>query len=222
MTKIIFLKPKVHRSELTKSALDFTYNVKSNTVEQMVNHLYENKEGFREHTHPARCQAMGRMKQLGWTIKSDVDIHGNQPCDSDIFLERYDLDPHEWNIIKYEPTWAVYIPPGYDLVSIPTLYHSGRFFTFPGIIDGNEGLHFMNSFIVIKRDEIIPAGSPIAQWFLHKKEEKPEIEIREPDVEDIAGSIFKTNMCSERDDFLLAKKNKLFYNPLYEEEDYDG
>lgn len=225
MTKITFLKPRIPRTDLTFSAIEPAHNVKSNAVEFMTKDLRENYEENRDVTHPSRCQAIGRMKQFGWIVKTDYDLYGDEQVDdgnSEIFLKAYDLDDREWIVTKYMPEWGVYIPPGYELMTIPTLYHFGRFFTLPGVLDGNEGLHFMNAFIIMKKNDIIPAGTPIAQWFLKKKEDKPEVEIREPDADDIAGSFFKTNMCLKRDDFLLAKRNKLFYNPLYGEEDYDG
>lgn len=220
MTDIIFIKPFKPRSEYTMTALKPAYVNQSDTISSIQKHFKDNKEKYRFAHHPARCQAINRIKQLGWIISTDIEVRGNEQCSDSmrIFLDRYDMSD-EYNIVKFNSLWGVYIPPGYNLIQIPTLYHTGKWYTFPGVMDGDEGIHFLNTFIIMKKDDIIPVDTPLYQYYLQKKEPQVKATYRELTEEDEIGMMFKHKMVSDEtnNDYHLAKKQGLFYNPLYEE-----
>ena len=224
MTKIIFCKSP--NSNYT--AIVPAYSEQPVVMQRMMQDLNDNSAEFGNDFHPSRCQAMGRFKQQGWILKSDKVINqrdyeqDNDPA-IHLFLKHYDLDTNKYDMIKYNSDWTVYIPPGYNLLCLPVLYHTSRFYTFPGILDGEAGPHFLNLFIAMEKGSTIFPGTPLAQWILQKKEEtRPEAEIRELDDKDIAAHNFKAALLVDDPDkksYLLAKKEKMFYNPLYNQED---
>lgn len=218
MTEVIFIKPSRPRSEYSLTALKPAYSNQSDTITSMQNHLAENKEEFRYAAHPARCQAINRVKQLGWILSTDIEVRGDQPCANEIFMERYDM-PEGWNVVKYDSYWGVYIPPGYNFMQIPTLYHTGRWYTLPGIMNGDEGHQYMNTFIIMRKDAVIPANTPLYQYFLQKKEPSPNVTVREETPEDVAGIRFKCQVVFDDtgNSYQLAKSQQLLYNPLYED-----
>lgn len=227
MTEIIFIKPSEPRSEYSMTALKPAYVNQSDTISSIQNHFKDNKDKYRFAHHPARCQAINRIKQLGWIMSTDVEVRGDQPCSDSmqIFLDRYNMSD-EYNIVKFnsaklgsETLWGVYIPSGYNLIQIPTLYHTGRWYSFPGVLDGDEGIHFLNTFIIMKKDDVIPVNTPLFQCYLQKKEPQVKATYRELSDDDRVGMMFKHKLVSDEtnNDYHLAKKQGLFYNPLYEE-----
>lgn len=218
MTEIIFLKPDKPRSKFSLTALKPAYQDQSDTITSMQDHLKENKQEYRFKPHPSRCQAINRIKQLGWIISTDIDIVGDQPCASPIFLKSYNVSD-DYNIIKYESDWSVYIPPNYNFIQIPTLYHTGRWYTFPGIMNGDEGCQPLNTFLIMKKNDIIPANTPLFQYFLQLRESTPKAIIREKTLEDTVAINNKAAVFANHDDNRrhLAVKEKLLYNPLYQE-----
>ena len=125
--------------------------------------------------HPATCPAMNGIKGAGWTVFNHYELTAVDL----IHMAVTDLFPNypnsnDYYIVKYESEWSVNIPTGYYLTLIPTLYHTGNWFSLPGIIDPtfkeSHGVVWLSSFIFIKKGEVIPVGSPIAQFILTQKE----------------------------------------------------
>lgn len=77
--------------------------------------------------------------------------------------------------VKIQSPWVVYVPAGYQLLCLPIPYpDDNRFTAAIGIIDGDQGPNFLNVQIFwhsLHSDEFIPAGTPLAQYFLIKKEQ---------------------------------------------------
>jgi hypothetical protein len=87
-----------------------------------------------------------------------------------------DLKPNTLKtIVKIQSPWIVYVPPGYQLLCLPIPYpDDNRFTAAIGILDGDQGPNFLNVQLFwhsLNSREIIPAGTPLAQYFLVKKEE---------------------------------------------------
>lgn len=80
--------------------------------------------------------------------------------------------------IKIQSPWVVYIPKGYYLLFCPIPYpDDNRFTAACGILDGDQGPNFLNVQLFwhcLNSKEIIPAGTPLAQYFLIKKEDITE------------------------------------------------
>ena len=75
MTEIIFIKPSEPRSEYSMTALKPAYVNQSDTISSIQDHFKDNKEKYRFAHHPARCQAINRIKQLGWIMSTDIDTN---------------------------------------------------------------------------------------------------------------------------------------------------
>jgi hypothetical protein len=91
-------------------------------------------------------------------------------------LSAHNLKPHTLRTtIKIQSPWVVYIPAGYQLLCIPIPYpDDNRFTAAIGILDGDQGPNFLNVQIFwhkLTGTEIIPAGTPLAQYFLIKKQD---------------------------------------------------
>lgn len=82
-------------------------------------------------------------------------------------------------IIKVQSPWVVYIPKGYYLMCMPIPYgDDNRFTATTGILDGDNGPIFLNvqmHWYCQNSEELIPAGTPLAQYYLIKKEEINEV-----------------------------------------------
>lgn len=91
-------------------------------------------------------------------------------------------------IIKIQSPWIAKIPKGYYLLVLPIPYPDDKRFTSTaGILDPELGVNFLNIQIYwhcLNSEEIIPAGTPLAQYFLVKKEEI-DVEVRVADQDDI-------------------------------------
>ena len=113
-----------------------------------------------------------------------VNLHSRQD------LEPYGLiKPDTFPIvIKIQSPWTVKVPAGYFLLCSPIPYNDdSRFTATMGLIDGDAGINFLNAQLfwhVQEGQEVIPAGTPIAQYFLIKKE-KIDVEIRGYTDEDL-------------------------------------
>lgn len=88
----------------------------------------------------------------------------------------HDLKPNTLRTtVKIQSPWVVYVPAGYQLLCLPIPYpDDNRFTAAVGIIDGDQGPNFLNVQIFwhsLHGHEMIPAGTPLAQYFLVKKEE---------------------------------------------------
>lgn len=84
------------------------------------------------------------------------------------------------NVIKVNSPWVVTVPKGYYLLCMPIPYHDDNRFTASiGLIDGDAGINFLNVQLFwhcLNSEELIPAGTPLAQYYLIKKE-KINVEI---------------------------------------------
>lgn len=91
-------------------------------------------------------------------------------------------------IIKIQSPWIAKIPKGYYLLVLPIPYpDDNRFTSTAGILDPELGVNFLNVQLYwhcLNSEEIIPAGTPLAQYFLIKKEEI-DVEIKVADQKDI-------------------------------------
>lgn len=92
------------------------------------------------------------------------------------------------NVIKIQSPWIVKVPKGYYLLCTPIPYNDDpRFTASMGIIDGDAGINFLNVQLfwhVTAGEEVIKAGTPLAQYFLIKKE-KSETNVREYNEQDL-------------------------------------
>lgn len=94
-------------------------------------------------------------------------------------------------IVKIQSPWIVYIPKGYYLMCIPIPYSDDpRFTSTIGLLDGDHGPIFLNAQLYwhcLDSQEVIPAGTPLAQYYLIKKEEITEVvsAVTESEVEDL-------------------------------------
>lgn len=83
-------------------------------------------------------------------------------------------------MVKIDSPWVVTVPKGYYLLCMPIPYQDdNRFTASAGLIDGDAGINFLNVQLFwhcLDSEEVIPAGTPLAQYFLIKKE-KVDVEI---------------------------------------------
>lgn len=91
-------------------------------------------------------------------------------------------------IIKVQSPWMAYIPKGYVLMSMPIPYPDNHIFTAAiGLLDGDYGPNFLNVQMFwheLNGETVIPAGTPLCQYILLKKE-KIDYKIREYTKKDI-------------------------------------
>lgn len=85
------------------------------------------------------------------------------------------LKPHTMpTVVKIQSPWVVSVPKGYYLLCMPIPYSDdNRFTASVGLIDGDAGINFLNVQLfwhVLNGEEVIPAGTPLAHYFLIKKE----------------------------------------------------
>ena len=121
--------------------------------------------------HPAKCPAMNSIQIAGWITLNHYKLTESDAVDTVSNLFPNYPNSEDYLVLKYESKWAVNIPTGYYLTLVPTLYHTGNWFAPPGIIGGvSLNPQDLNTFIFMKRGEVIPKGSPVAQWTVSKKE----------------------------------------------------
>lgn len=87
-------------------------------------------------------------------------------------------------VIKIQSPWLVYVPKGYSLLCLPIPYNDDTRFTASfGVIDGDGGVVNLNVQLfwhVLQGEEVISAGTPLAQYILIKKQ-KIKVEVTEAD-----------------------------------------
>ena len=92
------------------------------------------------------------------------------------------------SIVKICSPWLVYIPKGYYLISMPIPYSDRQEFTAAiGLLDPDDGPNFLNVQLFwheLEKEVFIPAGTPLQQYFLIKKE-TIDFSIREFNKNDI-------------------------------------
>ena len=227
MPDIIFKRPYIKRSEISDECLVPATQAEPPVIKNLIQHFMKaskrNKTGmsFRHMTHPARCQAINKVKQLGWILKNDIPIEGKHDVNEQgisMFLRHYEYDKDKWAMVKFDSLWITYIPPGYELICQPAAYHSSRYIAMPGILNGDEGAHHMNLFLLVEKGYTIPEGSPLAQWYLKKIDEKPNAIFDDQDQMDLHGQMLKENALYDDDKMTMERKRRedaYFYNPLY-------
>jgi len=76
-------------------------------------------------------------------------------------------------IFKLNSPWYILTDPGYSIYQLPVFYHFNEDFSIlPGIID-NDIYHQSNLQMLIhsdKKEIFIPRGTPLAQYFVYKRE----------------------------------------------------
>ena len=104
-------------------------------------------------------------------------------------------------VIKVQSPWIVYIPKGYYLMSMPIPYPDNHSFTAAtGLIDGDEGPNFLNVQLYwheLNNVTKIPAGTPLAQYMLVKKD-KIDAEIRDVTDKDIKNLRLRSTILDNR------------------------
>lgn len=160
-----------------KSTDQYNYLHLENIIKNYKCEIHNNNPNI---PHAAKCPGMNRIKRTGWISFNENEIHGKDALGygpeahgfvNDTFINYSNSE--DYVIYKMTSHWNVNIPSGYYLMSIPTLYHTRNWFSFSGILDAENsllGFYQLNSFIYMHKNEIIPVGSPIAQWILVKKE----------------------------------------------------
>lgn len=94
-------------------------------------------------------------------------------------------------IVKIQSPWVVYVPKGYYLMCLPIPYSDdARFTATVGLLDGDLGPVFLNVQLYwhcLNSKELIPAGTPLAQYYLIKKEDVTEevIACTDSELEDL-------------------------------------
>ncbi len=96
--------------------------------------------------------------------------------DDTVLAAYHNLKPNTLRTtIKIQSPWVVYVPAGYQLLCVPIPYpDDNRFTAAIGILDGDQGPNFLNVQIFwhsLNAKEVIPAGTPLVQYFLIKKQE---------------------------------------------------
>ena len=208
-----------------KSTKDYKYNNLQDVVNEYKSILKYNNQDEALITHPAKCPAMNSIKASGWVTLNDYELSGNAMPEDGVgpshvtgVFPNY-TNSNDYVILKYHSKWRVNIPSGYYLTSIPTLYHTGNWFSLPGNIDPDfnqyKGHMQLNSFIIMKKNDIIPIGTPIAQWVLIKKE-MPEVSIElinefDQEQEELMNYL-DTLKFNDYEKYKLVKRSELFQN----------
>jgi len=148
--------------------------------------------------HAARCPGIFGLVRHGWVMRTWSDIVISTTGDGVSFEWR---TPHRWeppavdfmrddmfarfhenwpkdslrHALKYNSGWRVEVPKGFYLLEMPIPYQDdSRFDVFPGVFSRDYGWAAMNPFFrwnVKEGSELIPAGTPIAQYILVPREE---------------------------------------------------
>ena len=109
------------------------------------------------------------------------------------------------SIVKICSPWLVYIPKGYYLISMPIPYSDRQEFTAAiGLLDPDNGPNALNVQLFwheLDKEVFIPAGTPLQQYFLIKKE-VVDFEMREFNKDDIYNLKLKS----------IAKDNRFLPN----------
>ena len=104
-------------------------------------------------------------------------------------------------VIKVQSPWLVYVPKGYYLMSMPIAYPDNHSFTAAtGLIDGDEGPNFLNVQLYwheLNSNTTIPAGTPLAQYVLVKKE-KIDSNVRSVEDKDIKNLRLRSTILDNR------------------------
>ena len=124
--------------------------------------------------------------------RTDVDHNWKWPYMGHHPKELYSQFNHDGrslkSILKVQSPWMVYIPKGYYLLSMPIPYPDNHDFTATiGFLDGDYGPNFLNVEMFWNNLDgvtIIPAGTPLCQYILVKKDEV-DVEVREYQQRDI-------------------------------------
>ena len=140
-------------------------------------HKYIKNIGIKEARkiqHAGRCPVLHKTNNTGWVSFINNNIHNSGIVNLKHIFKNYP-NSEGYVIHKIATGWDVSIPKGYYLISLPTLYHTKDWFSLPGIIDPATWPKWqktiqLNSFIIKKKEDIIPDNSPICQWILAKNE----------------------------------------------------
>lgn len=158
------------------------------------------KPSFRKQqfVHAARCPGIFHLQRHGFIMRTWSDILIKTNGDGSSFEWR---TPHAWDVplidwqhdhnfarhfehwpdgslrhvLKFNSGWRVKVPRGYFLLEMAVPYQDDkRFDVFPGYFSTEYGWAAMNPFFrwnVKDGEELIPAGTPIAQYILVPRDE---------------------------------------------------
>lgn len=155
--------------------------------------------------HTARCPGIFSLQRHGWILRTWQDIvittngdgrsyqwksaskHGGDAVSHHETFQYYDfMDSWPQNthplVLKINTGWRCNVPKGYYLMEIPVAHaDENRFTTISGYFSREAGPANMNVQLlwhVMNGEELIKAGTPIAQYVLVPKEQ-PEMICRE-------------------------------------------
>lgn len=167
---------------------------------------------LQRNSHVARCPGIFGLLRHGWvmrtwsdivisTIGDGVSFEWRTPqslsppaiefVEEDHFVRFHEHWPKDSlkHALKYNSGWRVEVPKGFYLLEMPIPYQDdSRFDVLPGVFHRDYGWASMNPFFrwnVKDGSELIPAGTPIAQYILVPKEEHSfSCETYDPKVHD--------------------------------------
>ena len=152
--------------------------------------------------HTARCPGIFSLQRHGWILRTWQDIvittngdgksftwksastHGGDPVgyhdtmQYSTYMENWPLNTLPL-VLKINTGWRCNVPKGYYLMEIPVAHaDENRFTAVPGYFSKEAGPASMNVQLlwhVVNGEELIKAGTPIAQYILVPKEQPDSI-----------------------------------------------
>jgi len=175
----------------------------------------------------ARCPGINHYKRVGYVLLNHKEIRGpdvalpiaNRP--NTPLVDTFPNFPNatDYVIHKYDSKWRAVVPKGYQLLSIPTSYHTNEWASLPGFINPEHSLLHkgiracLNAFLIIKKDQIIPIGSPIAQ-FMILQTAIPEVSVELHTSDDLViemhSQLLGKLQFEDKQKFKQAKRSHLF------------
>lgn len=199
------------------------------TRDYMFNGMESIREDFKtclhaksyEGSHTGLCKGLRDTSKTGWIQRAPYDI----PLDPDhddvyIFMDKYWNNhfpnyKHNKVLYKIESDYRVYIPDGYFLsINHVFLNDNTQWHTMPGLLDNSTGPVALNTFIIAdKADDtiVIPAGIPLAQYYLIPKVQEIEVVVRDAEYNDDKNSAIRQFILTEH---VELKKKAIAYQEL--------
>lgn len=186
---------KIYPIELSKDvSFPWVNRLRKDYAEKAKAPLYK----MMANNHVAKCPGIFHLLRHGWIMRTWSDVAITTNGDGSSFEWR---TPHDWptpfmdwvnhenyssfmenwpdqslkHILKFNTGWRVEVPKGYYLLEMAIPYQDdSRFDVMPGVFVHEYGAAAMNPFIrwnVKEGTELIPAGTPLAQYILVPREE---------------------------------------------------
>ena len=117
-------------------------------------------------------------------------------------------------ILKLQSPWIAYIPKGYYLLSMPIPYPDNHDFTAAtGFLDGDCGPNYLNVQMFwnkLNGVTVIPAGTPLCQYILVKKEQV-DVEVREYNQRDLNNIRLRMSTVNNQWNINMSKLKKYIW-----------